>query len=136
MRFRLSAFAAVHLLATIAPAFAQHAGFAKPDMVLQELVDGLPRDERQSIRVLTATFRPGDKTVAHSHRFPVTVYVLQGTFTLELKGREPITVEAGEALVEPPHLEMTGYDRSTTEETKVVIFYVSKPDTPFLDPLH
>jgi hypothetical protein len=28
---------------------------------------------------------------------------------------------------------MTGYNRSATEATKVVIFYVSANDTPFLD---
>lgn len=117
-------------------ATAQHAGFAKPDVVLQELVEGLPRDEKQFVRVLTATFKPGDKTVTHTHRFPVAVYVLEGVFTLELKGRAPIVVKAGEALVEPPNVEMTGYNRSTSETTKVVIFYVSTPNTPFLDMTH
>jgi quercetin dioxygenase-like cupin family protein len=114
----------------------QHAGFAKPDMVLQQMVEGLPRDERQFVRVLTATFKPGDKTVTHTHRFPVTVYVLEGAFTLELKGQTPVVVKAGEAYVEPPNVEMTGYNRSTTEQTKVVIFYVSTPNTPFLDMTH
>jgi hypothetical protein len=28
---------------------------------------------------------------------------------------------------------MTGYNRSATETTRVVIFYVSANDTPFLD---
>jgi quercetin dioxygenase-like cupin family protein len=40
--------------------------------------------------------------VPHTHRFPVTVYVLEGAFTLELKDRPPIIVKAGEAIVEPP----------------------------------
>lgn len=31
---------------------------------------------------------------------------------------------------------MTGYNRSPIELLKVVIFYVSDPDTPFLDPVH
>src|SRR5437016_5292799 len=84
-------------------AAAQHAGFAKPDMALQQMVEGLPRDEKQFVRVLTATFKPGEKTVTHTHRFPVTVYVLEGAFTLELKGKGPIVVKAGEALVEPPN---------------------------------
>ena len=61
----------------------------------------MPRDEQQSVRIMTATFKPGDQTVRHTHRFPVAVYVLEGTFTLELKGRPPIAVKAGEALVEP-----------------------------------
>jgi quercetin dioxygenase-like cupin family protein len=94
----------------------------------------MPNGEKQEVRVLTATFKPGDKTVYHAHRFPVIVYVLEGTFTLELDGRAPIVVKAGEALVEPPRVPMTGYNRSTSELTKVVIFYVGDPGSPFLDP--
>ena len=125
-------------LAAAYPALAQQhgaagPGIAKPNMVLQQVVEGLPKDDKQTVRVMTATFKPGDKTVYHTHRFPVTVYVLEGAFTLELDGRPPLTVKAGEALVEPPKVPMTGYNRSATEETKVVIFYVSANDTPFLD---
>ena len=128
-------------LAVASPAMAQSyaaaaPNIAKPHLVLQQVVEGLPRDEKQTVRVMTATFKPGDKTVHHTHRFPVTVYVLEGAFTLELDGRAPITVKAGEALVEPPKVAMTGYNRSATEPTKVVIFYVSANDTPFLDLLH
>jgi quercetin dioxygenase-like cupin family protein len=118
------------------PASAQEPGVAKPNMVLQQAVEGLPKDDKQTVRVLTATFKPGDKTVYHSHRFPVTVYVVEGAFTLDLKDRAPITVRAGEAMVEPPNVAMIGHNPSATEPTKVVIFYVSTPDTPFLDPLH
>lgn len=115
---------------------AQEHGLAKPNLVLQQLVAGLPRDDKQAVRVLTASFKPGDKTVTHTHRFPVTVYVLEGSFTLALKGQAPITVKAGEAMVEPPNVEMTGYNPSATEPTKVIIFYVSTPNTPFLDLSH
>jgi quercetin dioxygenase-like cupin family protein len=119
-----------------ATALAQDHGLARPNLVLEQVVESLPRDVRQSVRVLTATFKPGDRTVAHTHRFPVTVYVIEGAFTLELKGRPPIIVKAGEAIVEPPNVKMTGYNRSASQLTKVVIVYVSTPDTPFLDPLH
>jgi hypothetical protein len=43
-------------------------------------------------------------------------------------------VKAGEAMVEPPMVKMTGYNRSATEPVRLVIFYTSDPDTPFLDP--
>ena len=120
------------------PASAQQHGaaapnIARPNMVLQQVVEGLPTDDKQTVRVMTATFKPGDKTVYHTHRFPVTVYVLEGAFTLELDGRPPLTVKAGEAMVEPQKVAMTGYNRSATETTRVVIFYVSANDTPFLD---
>ena len=109
---------------------------AKPDLVFNEVVTGMPRGENQAVRVLTASFKPGDKTVFHTHRSPVTVYILEGAFTLELEGRAPVVVKAGQAFVEPPNVKMTGYNRSTTEPLRLVIFYVSDPDTPFLDPLN
>ena len=96
----------------------------------------MPKGERQQVRVLTASFQPGDKTMFHTHRFPVTVYVLEGAFTLEMEGREPVTVRDGHAMVMPPNVKMTGYNRSSTEPLRLVIFSVSDPDTPFLDPIH
>jgi quercetin dioxygenase-like cupin family protein len=127
---------AVGLVSSVPASAQQQAGIAKPHLVLEEVIKGMPRDEQQSVRIMTATFKPGDQTVRHTHRYPVAVYVLEGTFTLELKGRAPIAVKAGQALVEPPDTEMVGYNRSTTEPARVVIFYVATPGTPFLDLLH
>src|SRR5690349_8344720 len=101
-------------------------GVTKPKQILSEIVQGMPVGKEQEVRVLTAEFKPGDKTVYHKHRFPVTVYVLEGTFTLNLESRkEPVVLKAGEAFVEPPNVKMTGYNRSATEPLRVVIFYVS-----------
>lgn len=118
-----------------AGAAAQESGIVRPNIIHRELVAGLPRAERQEVRVITASFKPGDRTVFHSHRFPVTVYVLEGAFTLELDGRPSVTVKAGDAYVEPPNVKMTGYNRGAGP-LKVVVFYVSDPETPFLDPAH
>ena len=117
------------------PSMAQEPGTARPQLLVREIVQGMPRGGRQEVRVLTATIKPGEKTAFHTHRFPVSTYVLEGAFTLEMEGRDPITVRAGQAMVEPPHVKMTGYNRSNTEPVRVVIFYVSDPDTPFLDPV-
>ena len=118
------------------PSMAQEQSTAKPQLLLREIVQGMPKGERQEVQVLTATLKPGDKTPFHTHRFPVTVYILEGVFTLEMEGHAPITVKAGQAMVEPPQVKMTGYNRSSTEPLRVMIFYVSDPDTPFLDPIH
>jgi quercetin dioxygenase-like cupin family protein len=116
---------------------AQERGPAKPPPpLLREIVQGMPKGEKQEVRVIVATLKPGETTPFHTHRFPVTVYVLEGTFTLEMEGRAPVTAKAGQAIVEPPQVKMTGYNRSSTEPMRVVIFYVSDPDTPFLDLAH
>ena len=133
---KLATFSLAFLALVISlPSMAQDRGVAKPDLLVREIVQGMPKGERQEVRVLTATLKPGDKTPFHTHRFPVTVYVLEGVFTLEMEGRAPVTVKAGQAIVEPPQVKMTGYNRSSTEPVRVVIFYVSDPDTPFLDPI-
>ena len=128
--------AAAGLLFTATPSLAQEAGVARPNLLLKEVVEGMPQGGRQEIKVLTATLQPGDKTVFHTHRYPVTVYILEGEFTLEMEGRAPVTVRTGDSMVEPPNVRMTGYNRSATVPMRVVIFYVSDPDTPFLDPIH
>ena len=131
-----------HLIAVGSVAFAasmsahaQAPGLAAPTLVLKESVARMPKTDLQEIRVLTAAFKPGDRTVFHSHRSPVTVYVLEGQFTLDLDGRAPVVVSAGQAFVEPPNVQMTGHNKSTTDALRVVIFYVSDIGTPFLDPL-
>jgi len=115
---------------------AQEQGVVKPQLLLSEIVQGMPKGEKQEIRVLTANFRPRDKTLFHTHHFPVTVYVLEGAFTLEMEGREPVTVKAGQAITMPAHVKMTGYNRSNTEQLRLVTFNVSDPGTPYLEPVH
>ena len=121
---------------SLGAASAQDANLARPNLLKNQIVEGMPKGEKQEISVLTATFKPGDKTLFHTHRFPVTVYVTAGAFTLQLEGQPEVTVKAGEAYVEPPNVRMTGYNRSASQELKVVIFYVGDPNTPFLDPIH
>jgi quercetin dioxygenase-like cupin family protein len=117
-------------------AVAQEPGLARPNLVLKQIVENMPAGGTPEVSVLTASFRPGDRTVFHTHRYPVTVYVLEGAFTLELENLPTVVVRAGEAYVEPSNVKMTGYNRSTTDGLKVVIFYVSEPGMPFLDPIH
>jgi quercetin dioxygenase-like cupin family protein len=137
MRNSMIISAAFVALVISSASMAQEQSTAKPPPpLLREIVQGMPKGERQEVRVLTATLKPGEKTPFHTHRFPVTVYVLEGTFTLEMEGRAPVSAKAGQSIVEPPQVKMTGYNRSSTEPMQVVIFYVSDPDTPFLDPAH
>ena len=123
-------------VAVIAATSSSAQEIARPNLVLKETVQGMPKGDRQEVSVLTATIQPGGKTPFHTHRFPVTVYILEGTFTLELEGRPPVVLKAGESFVEPPSVKMTGYNKSTTDPMRVVIFYVGDPNTPFLDVAH
>ncbi len=65
---------------------AQDLGMVKPDLVLTQLVSGMPVGDEQQVRVTTATFQPGDRTPFHTLRWPVTVYVVAGAFTSRWRG--------------------------------------------------
>ncbi len=78
----------------------REAGMATLTPLHREVVAGMPRGAEQEVRVILATLLPGDVTPYHSHRFPVTVYMIEGVFTLELDGREPIPPASAEAEAE------------------------------------
>lgn len=110
-------------------------GVAKLTVLHKELTGALPSAAMQEIRVIIARLEPGDRTPYHSHRFPVTVFMLEGVFTLELEGEDAIAVGAGEVFVEPSGVRMTGRNLSSDSPAVMVLFYVSDPETPFADPV-
>jgi quercetin dioxygenase-like cupin family protein len=112
---------------------AQDQGLARLTPLHREVVRGMPRRQDQEIRVLSATLLPGDVTPYHSHRHPVTVYMLEGTFTLELDDRGTVSIEAGEIFVEPSGVNMTGSNQGNVP-ARMTLFYVCEPDEPFADP--
>jgi len=111
---------------------AQVTGMAKLMPLHREIVQGMPRVGEQEVRVLFATLLPGDRTPRHSHRFPVTVFMFEGTFSLELEGRAPVEIEAGHVFVEPADMAMTGFNRGEIP-ARMVLFYVCEPDASFAD---
>jgi quercetin dioxygenase-like cupin family protein len=113
---------------------AKDQGMAKLTPVHREVLSTLPMGTRQEVRVLHAVLQPGDVTPYHSHRFPVTVYVTEGVFTLRLDGREPVLIGPGQVFVEPPHVNMTGSNAGSVPAV-TILFYVCDPDTPFADPV-
>jgi quercetin dioxygenase-like cupin family protein len=111
---------------------AQDRGMAKLTPLHREVIKGMPDLPEQEVRVLFATLMPGDTTPYHSHRFPVTVYVTEGTFTLALDGRASVAIEAGQAFVEPAGVNMTGHNKGDVP-ARMALFYVCEPGAPFAD---
>ncbi|MBX3578431.1 MAG: cupin domain-containing protein [Rhizobiaceae bacterium] len=112
---------------------AQQDGMAKLTPLHREVVRTMPAGPEQEIRVLFATLLPGDVTPRHVHRFPVTVYVTEGVFTLELDDREPVAIAAGGVFVEPADVAMTGRNAGDVP-ARMALFYVCEPGAPFADP--
>ena len=109
-------------------------GTAKPEPpVLKQITTEFPKGDKLEARIMTATLQPGMTSPWHTHPSPVAVYVTEGTFTLEMKGRDPVVLKAGQGMLEPINVEMRAANRGT-EVVKVVIFQVSDPTAPFMHP--
>ena len=52
--------------------------------------------------MLTVEYAPGQSTPPHRHNAHVFVYVLEGAVVMGVKGREPLTLQAGETFYESP----------------------------------
>jgi quercetin dioxygenase-like cupin family protein len=113
---------------------AKEQGMAKLTPLHREALGSMPQGDRQEVRVLHAVLQAGDVTPYHSHRFPVTVYVTEGVFTLRLDGRDPVSIGPGQVFIEPPHVNMTGSNDGSVPAV-TILFYVCDPDTPFADPV-
>ena len=114
---------------------AQDTGMAALTALHREVVNGLPRTAEQEVRVLFASLLPGDVTPYHNHRFPVTVYMLEGAFTLALDDQDPVVIESGQVYVEPAGINMTGSNAGAIP-ARMALFYVCEPGAPFADPAH
>lgn len=135
MLLRLTTIAAIAALLT-GTAFAQNdlAEIDKPASKLEQiLAEGvaLPAGE-QEVRVVRATIDP--KTVAawHTHPTPVYLYIMDGTLTMEVEGRESRQAEAGVAIAEPLNARMRVKNEGDTP-VEVVVFQISPPQEKFLE---
>src|SRR5262245_50506251 len=52
--------------------------------------------------VLTVSYPPGGADEIHRHNAYAFVYVLEGSVVMQLRGAEPVTLEAGEGFYEGP----------------------------------
>lgn len=112
---------------------AKASGMAQLTPLHRQAVRSMPVAAEQEIRVLQAVLLPGDRTPRHTHRHPVTVFMLEGEFTLEFDGLPTAVVRAGEVLVEPAGVAMTGGNRGDVA-ARMVLFYACAPGEPFADP--
>src|SRR5688500_6249997 len=105
---------------------AEEQGMARLTPLHRQVLSTLPQGGAQEVGVLHAVLQPGDVTPYHFHRFPVTVYVIEGVFTLRLDGREPISIGPGEVFIEPPYVNMTGSNVGGVPAV-TILFYVCDP---------
>jgi quercetin dioxygenase-like cupin family protein len=91
-------------LAAAAAALTGAAAAAGPPAAAETLLEERPLPELgdKEALVLTVEYPPGSSSLPHRHDAEVFVYVLTGQVVMQLAGREPVTLHAGETFYEGP----------------------------------
>src|SRR5215218_7527625 len=71
--------------------------------ILKEAMPDFPKGDRLEARVRPITLQPGFGDW-HTHPMPIVIYVLEGVFAVEIKGKGVSHVKAGEAVLEQPNV--------------------------------
>ncbi|HEV8334526.1 MAG TPA: cupin domain-containing protein [Steroidobacteraceae bacterium] len=85
-------------------------------------LDGIPNKVAD---MLTVEYAPGQSSPPHRHNANVLVYVLEGALVMGVKGKEPVTVSAGQTFYESPaDVHEISRNASTTERAKFLVVLI------------
>jgi quercetin dioxygenase-like cupin family protein len=115
---------------------AQTAPTSDAQILLKQLSGDIAPGMEREVRVIKSSLPPAQSTPWHTHPYPVTILVTEGTIVIEMEGRQSKTLKAGEAWLEPVNVRMRGTNPSDSEMLSGYLFQVSDPEVPFLHPAH
>ena len=117
---------------------AQHQDHGKevtkyPPKVLftKQLPANLKKDEAQ---VVLVRFAPGEVSNAHRHPMATVGYVLEGSIESTFEGEKHVYKQGDVFWEEPGGLHNQTRNLSTTQEAKLVVFFVGSTGSPVLIP--
>ncbi len=123
----MAAFTSSLAIASQAPAFAE--SDSNVTKVLTTELEGLPGMEAN---IVLFEVGPGWSTINHIHPGHVFVYVIEGVVEINVEGRDPSRIEAGDAFHEVPDRPMIATNLSASEGARFVVFQVGEQGKPLM----
>lgn len=99
----------------------------KRTMLLKTPLSGIEGKEGMLVRV---EFAPGAVTGLHYHSGEELIHLLEGTVSMEVKGKQPMTLKAGDALHLAPKQAHRIKNLSATTPAKALAFTIAGKDQP------
>jgi quercetin dioxygenase-like cupin family protein len=85
--------------------------------------------------MLTVEYPPGSKDPIHRHNAHGFIYVLEGSFVMQVRGGKEVTLTPGQTFYEgPSDVHVVGRNASQTKPAKFVVFFVKDKGAPILVP--
>ena len=84
----------------------------------------------------TVDFPAGFSSPVHRHNAQVSVYVLEGSVVMQVKGGKQVTLTAGQTFYEgPDDVHLVGRNASRTRPARLLVFFVKDKGAPVLVPI-
>jgi quercetin dioxygenase-like cupin family protein len=93
---------------------------------------GIPDKE---VLMYTVDFPPGFSSPVHRHNAQVSVYVLEGSVVMQLKGGQQVTLTPGQSFYEgPDDVHVVDRNASGTQPAKFLVLLIKDKGAPALVP--
>jgi quercetin dioxygenase-like cupin family protein len=93
---------------------------------------GFPGEETL---MYTVDFPPGFSSPVHRHNAQVSVYVLEGSVVMQVRGQKELTLRPGQIFYEGPNdIHIVSRNASSTKPAKFLVFLIHKKGAPLLIP--
>ena len=89
----------------------------------------------EQVLMYTVDFPPGFSSPIHRHNAQVSVYVLEGSVVMQVRGQKELTLGPGQSFYEDPSdIHIVSRNASSTKPAKFVVFLINKKGAPLVIP--
>jgi quercetin dioxygenase-like cupin family protein len=100
--------------------------------LLTKDVAGFPGEEAL---MYTVDFPPGYSSPVHRHNAQVSVYVLEGSVVMQVRGQKELTLQPGQTFYEAPDdIHIVSRNASSKKPAKFLVFMIHKEGAPLVIP--
>jgi quercetin dioxygenase-like cupin family protein len=87
------------------------------------------------VLMYTVDFPPGFSSPIHRHDAQVSVYVLEGSVVMQVRGGKELTLGPGQSFYENPNdVHVVSRNASSSKAAKFLVFLIHKKDAPLVIP--
>jgi quercetin dioxygenase-like cupin family protein len=89
----------------------------------------------EQVLMYTVAFPPGFSSPIHRHNAQVSVYVLEGSVVMQVRGGKELVLGPGQSFYEDPNdIHVVSRNASNTKPAKFLVFLINKKGAPLVIP--
>jgi quercetin dioxygenase-like cupin family protein len=100
------------------------------------MTHALAADSGKEVLMYTVDFSPGFSSPIHRHDAQVSVYVLEGSVVMQVRGGKELTLGPGQSFYEDPNdIHVVSRNASSSKPAKFLVFLIHRKDAPLVIPV-